>query len=84
MADESETQMGKWEPISTAPKDGLTSILGYQRFESGGERMLTMMWSERGGHWSWRADVHSFIAFEPTHWMPLPEPPDDLPPLRSV
>ena len=64
----------EWRDISTAPKDG-TSVLAYQGFEDGGHRMLTMIWSEKGGVWSWRADVHSFLPFEPTHWIPLPAPP---------
>lgn len=70
-----EGEMGlAWQPIESAPKDGMTSILACQRFGDGHHRILTMIWSEKAGQWC--ADVHSFIAFEPTHWMPLPAPPE--------
>lgn len=60
-----------WQPIETAPKDG-TDILAYQRWEEGTERILVMRWDEKGG---WRTNVHSFVRFDPSHWMPLPSPP---------
>lgn len=65
--------MGEWQPIETAPKDDKTSILAFQRFYNGAHRICTMQWD--ASVQSWRADVHSFIRFEPTHWQPLPSPP---------
>lgn len=55
----------RWQPISTAPKDG-TFILAFD-----GE-VRVMIWSLffRRGWISGNADER-----EPTHWMPLPEPP---------
>lgn len=69
-----------WLPIETAPKDG-SSVLCFApisgtRFR----RILVLRWDETGRHGShWLTDVHSFVPFEPTHWQPLPAPPDSQP-----
>ncbi len=59
-----------WQPISTAPKDG-THILAWR--DSG---IGMMRWRERrgdtGGFWD---EWHVKRPSEPTHWMPLPDPP---------
>jgi Protein of unknown function (DUF551) len=62
--------MSTWQPIETAPKDG-TRIL------------ITSNWTDYAnkplgcevGRW----DGFQWVACEkePTHWMPLPEPPSD-------
>jgi hypothetical protein len=76
--------MTDWKPIETAPKDG-TVVIGY----SDKEGVFPIYWSEKeyypigdsytgwvnavdfnyddGG--SWRFDAN------PTHWQPLPNPP---------
>ena len=64
--------MSEWQPIETAPKDN-KSILGYHPFSTGSFRILTMLWDRN--YRTWRADVHSYIHFKPTHWMPIPDPP---------
>jgi hypothetical protein len=70
-----ELQLQTWQPIESAPKD--RSILAYQHWPlTEAHRILTMAWDEKDR--TWRADVHSFIRFEPTHWMPLPSPPSFL------
>ena len=63
----------QWQPIETAPKDGTEIIV----FEKGGV-ICTAYW-ESGyfGHSGWthhqsRSDVD---AVNPSHWMPLPNPP---------
>jgi hypothetical protein len=66
--------MQDWQPIETAPKDWM-SVLGV---DSNGERRTTH-WDENED--AWIMDVpyaHSARTWEPTHWMPLPPPPQNL------
>lgn len=64
-----------WQPIETAPKDEHTDILLYGILvHTGGAYMDIGRWTNyQGGFWSWSADDS-----EPTHWMPLPEPPKEV------
>lgn len=84
--------MIKWQPIETAPKDG-TKILLFQPADKQDELSIeTGEWEDyaykkwykvgvdmkklrtvNGGYW-----VCSYI-FNPTHWMPLPDPPFAVP-----
>jgi hypothetical protein len=64
--------MSEWQPIETAPKDGRSLWLAYPcccirvgRWDS-----LLDAWSD---HWLYIGS--SGNVGEPTHWMPLPEPP---------
>ncbi len=61
----------EWQPISTAPKDG-TRILVCRPKGFSVNRVGVDMFMECGGRKSW---IHSEDNFQPTHWMPLPEPP---------
>jgi hypothetical protein len=66
--------MSKWQDIETAPKDG-TEIWAYA-----GEQ-ARMKWIEGSGYalWVWADEALSEIdpdPIQPTHWMPLPEPPE--------
>ena len=63
----------QWQPIETAPKDG-TEILvcGPLRDGSGVYRDVTRWPNGWSGKWP-VAYMHN--SDEPTHWMPLPEPP---------
>ena len=69
--------MAEWQPISTAPKDGLLLLA----VESGHERRTFVAeWSTaKGGYWvmtsGWVGWGKMHPAWEPTHWMPLPAPP---------
>jgi hypothetical protein len=66
--------MNDWQTIETAPKDG-TSILGWN-----GEEMTVVSWFKNHlyeGLWSQSVPgtYSQDTEWEPTHWMPLPEPP---------
>lgn len=62
-----------WQPIETAPKDG-TNILIHELGDTfvawwlnGLERWVDGKWTEMDG----------WVTYDPTHWMPLPPPPED-------
>ena len=68
----------EWQPIETAPKDGTLVIVGYPDTD------IEEGWSVAGEYrkengddgigwynqFDWDCQIH------PTHWMPLPTPPD--------
>lgn len=65
----SETR--EWMDIETAPKDGTPVLLGFSK-----------NWHALVGHWEWPlwGELNRDFGFDPfemqpTHWMPLPEPP---------
>jgi len=60
-----------WRSIDSAPKDG-TVILGWWNSEC----IETITF--RGNAWTWSSDGDSWShGGGPTHWMPLPQPPED-------
>lgn len=64
-----------WQPIATAPKDGSDVDLWV-----GGERIPEARWER--GRWSvWGLSQYDCMGWvvvqgKPTHWMPLPGPPE--------
>jgi hypothetical protein len=76
--------MSEWQPIETAPKDG-TYILLYESDQSRPVKMGCWLDSEhkRNGqviHSAQRWSYGIIWVFggdnpNPTHWMPIPEPP---------
>lgn len=59
--------MSDWQPISTAPKDD-SRILGFN--EKNRWVQITRFF-EPWQSWTY----HDMSEWEPTHWMPLPQPP---------
>ena len=55
-----------WQPIETAPKDGTRVIV----LEGDGDVSLADFYDGR-----WFYSVAHDEMFDPTHWMPLPDPP---------
>lgn len=80
----------QWQPIETAPKDGTNILVSAfhdnglgEIYEEGGKPDV-VHWSpttkraDDGAEINWVARgtrLRSSGAFSPTHWMPLPEPP---------
>lgn len=63
----------KWRSIETAPKDG-TLLLLYAK-SGDNYHMRTGYYNDAprlGNYPKWRWE----LTIEPTHWMPLPKPPD--------
>jgi hypothetical protein len=61
--------VGEWRPIASAPKDVADGLLGHIPFV--GRRVI--WWIEGFG---WTSQV---CVVEPTHWQPLPPPPEASP-----
>ena len=73
--------MTDWQPIETAPKDG-TRFLAYQhpfgveivyRHDPGGENKNPKHHYEC---WVFAHQLAGDYPCKPTHWQPLPDPPD--------
>ena len=69
--------MSEWQPIETAPKDGTKLLL----CESVDENYIFVgSWSEtRNPKWygtNWYCVEYDAFNHAPTHWMPLPQPPE--------
>ncbi len=64
--------MSEWQPISTAP-NGVYLLASRQR---AGMPLIGMMLDD-GEFAAYDQQEHGFgRPYKPTHWMPLPEPPD--------
>lgn len=70
--------MAKWKPIETAPRDGSPVLIAYRlKFNDpyyDHKIFQSVCW--RDGD-DWRGGPAQVPTFLPTHWMPLPEPPND-------
>lgn len=81
--------MSEWQAIETAPRDGVLVLLWQedQGFGVGYYSEYTEEWWEAVDDETQKlqqeTEVHltSFsegLLYSPTHWMPLPEPPEDM------
>lgn len=65
----------EWQPIETAPKDGRRI-----RGQDADGRLHETFWGKTSHvplyGWNYGDDVEDLNLWEPTHWMPLPEPPE--------
>lgn len=68
-----------WQPIETAPRDG-TPILAFWRHGGDKTRCSVIRW-HKDEWWTFASPgLHNLCAHtdtEPTHWMPLPPPPQE-------
>lgn len=90
-ADARVAESQQWQPIETAPKDGRTILLGYYNSHGNWRTMRGQWMSEDyiAEHWEdtddeqpgWfetsveADDIPNWWRIEPSHWMPLPAPP---------
>lgn len=63
--------MSEWRPIKTAPRDGRSILATWIKDPL---HIEAVEWSE--SHWSYSYDGDT-PTYQPTHWMPLPEPPEE-------
>lgn len=75
--------MTEWQPIETAPRDGTLIIIAYKVF--GRYRVYPASYGVGGfvdSDFAWGildhdGSTNAVKTGEPTHWMPLPEPPEE-------
>jgi len=77
--------MSEWQPIETAPKDGTWILVcgGRTEDEEVTRTHAVAQWTDdlngRKTKWHWQFAWYDggYYGFyeNPTHWMPLPEPP---------
>ena len=67
-----------WQPIETAPKGNsvLLCVVGTVIPIYCGKQRYGNLGEPQGDEYRWRCDSSGRFA-NPTHWMPLPEPPKD-------
>ncbi len=77
----------KWQPIETAPKDETVLVYGTwqpdwynpPRIDPDVHKATCLEVSNSNGDWAWYVagtDEDETYVYKPTHWMPLPLPPN--------
>ncbi len=61
----------EWQPIETAPKDGTPLLIAFRNKE-----VAIAPWSKSG---PMEVTPQLDLGWTATHWMPLPEPPENKP-----
>ena len=68
----------EWQPIEVAPTDG-TPILAYipDPWHSEHPPVIAIIQYKQmyGRDFTWVLEAYEAYSFEPSHWMPLPQPP---------
>lgn len=62
----------EWQPIETAPKDGVEVMLYYEDWLGQKDMVISGHWDEKGQDSTWE---HSLGYGDADMWMPLPAPP---------
>ncbi len=70
-----------WQPIETAPKDGAVIVWGRYWSDEQGWMLEPKIarWDASAFGGSWVVDHRYPFSVRPTHWMPLPPPPEVTP-----
>lgn len=77
--------MSEWRPIETAPKDGTrfrARRIAAEIVNGSRQRTRRITWWGKASHvplYGWCHGQHweDVTLWEPTHWVPLPDPPED-------
>jgi hypothetical protein len=64
--------MSEWRPIETAPKDGTN----FWAAQAGAPECGLIYFDDAWRQWISVSEGYNPPNWEPTHWMPLPTPPD--------
>ena len=64
--------MSEWQPIETAPRDGTDILVGYTTGE------ICILHFD-AATFAWWDHLGAYEFPDPTHWMPLPPPPETTP-----
>lgn len=64
----------KWQPIETAPKDGTRILLCGKN-----GKIADSHYGQPDGWANPRCFIWPYVNANPTHWMPLPKPPEQTP-----
>lgn len=62
----------EWQPIETAPKQDGKHVLLFGDGDDFEECVIVGWWDVDRDRWM---PFHGYAQVNPTHWMPLPEPP---------
>lgn len=65
--------MNDWRPIATAPKDGTLVLVRGLKSEIVATAKYDASYARPWCDWDWDDPLPYYE--EPTHWMPLPDPP---------
>lgn len=68
-----------WKPISSAPRDGTSVIVYSKEVHDFDDPTSVSHWSEFNNAWCFSHYDRYLGPENPTHWMPLPEPPKETP-----
>lgn len=72
--------MSEWQPIETAPKMKVLLLFAVTHIDENGEiqnwKMATGCYSIGYESWIWDGRPLKPYDHQPTHWMPLPKPPE--------
>ena len=68
-----------WQPIETAPKGRRILLWGKYWSDSQGYMDIPLIGIWNNFNERWEAAWMGWFGIRPTHWMPLPELPEDKP-----
>ena len=80
--------MMEWQPIETAPKDGTVIDVWLGGISESDRKFYCDGDTFRSPAWAWREgkfrplgglNITQVVFVQPTHWMPLPAPPEAQP-----